>query len=193
MSREKIKQRIEKIRVGQAPGKVGFGGTGRDITLISMKHAVAINTRAAPFEQMVDKGWLASSRDVGNAAMLRFSVCMRCRELWDGSGISAIRANTYEPTVSGGGPGNTIADYRLDCMNKVAAIKTSMPKEYSALFEKVIINDHWAWNAAASTRPPVIGQLLRAIDYAAIALGYITDEEFKRRWKTAPSRRPGRR
>jgi len=193
MSKSSIENRINLMKIGKTPGKVGYGEVGRSISLISMKRAIPINTKAAPLEYMVDQGWLETRDDKSSVGRIRFSVALRCREFWEGANISTIKVNSYEPTISGGGVGNTLSDYQMDCLMTVSHIKKSMPAELFTILEQVVMFDVWLWKKRHKTkRPVIIKKIHMALDHAAIAIGYMELEEFKQRWKSSPGQQSGR-
>lgn len=189
----------------------GRDGRGLHIMPIDRTQAVNINANAAPLEWLVSQNWLETKADPSGFAMLRFATALHFRDIVLGSQSGGLKAQAYEGGGGGFGP-RLVSDYALDCMYSVSVVRQRLRPALFHLLQQVVVDDVWVWEAAVQRalsrlparvptapkarrrydrmrkalikkhRDPILLQIHRAIDAAAVVLEYMSNDEYRARW-----------
>lgn len=208
---KKLKDKLRAVEEGKdlplvmpEQEKGGRGGKAGGRHLIELHRPVVIDENSGPIEFLVSRGEMESGKDAEGMGGARFHTALRFRDLMRGAQVKGLKSADLESTGGGGmSTAAHISGYQLDCMRLVGKIREGMPKPWVFEFlELVVWRDEWfdlwpEWTGnqverrkRQEKREKTLRTLHFALDLAALSLGYLEEEEFRRRWKArspAPS------
>lgn len=202
-----------KVSTRHTVSQAGYGGVGRSLRLIDQKNAALINTMASPLESLASNGHLSSTldgEDDARFASIRLEIGLDVRKLHDDA--MGLGGQDMNGTGGGGFTGKVVSDHRIDCSHTLKRVQQSMSDRKWALLKAVVIEEEWVWHRVFKTKRPkvlpkgrkkwkpprrefkaaerIVLDIHRALDEAAVALGRLTLEQFKRRWHPRPKAAP---
>ncbi|MIL09472.1 hypothetical protein BZU93_26810, partial [Salmonella enterica subsp. enterica] len=190
----------------------GRDGRRMELKAIDRTQAVNINTNAAPLEYLVSQEWLQTALDAPGAGNLRWAVALRFREEVAGAQAGGLKSQNLESSGGGFGPrlvSDYALDcmaavssvrarlhpglYRLLEMvviddvwvwevdaRSLARRAAKIPVARQAKIRRA--QDKLRRRLMKSRRDRIIVKLHKAIDGAAVAMLYMTEQEYAARW-----------
>lgn len=204
---QKLKTKLNAVRHGQPDTIQIHVEPTRSVVPHDLGRPIFINELSGPIEYLTSRGELESGKDIAGMGGVRFHTAIRFRELVEGAQVKNLRSPNLGGTGGGSGKAGDIPGYKLDCIIKVDGVKSAMPKPW--VFEmllQVVWNDDWLdlrlpeiklpESADSSIRERArklkeqkrkqrlgtIETLCWALDIAALQMGYIDQQFYRRRW-----------
>lgn len=192
------------------PEEGGREGRGSGNVLVYIDRPLVVNEHAGPLEFLVSRNELEILADLPGMGAVRFHTALRFRDLMAGSQVKGFHSPDWSSAGGGGGGGGAgnVRAHQIDCMLRLGRIRDAMRKPWMfQLLERVVFHDEWldlfpesdpdpkTRGRKARARQQTVLSLHYVLDVAGVALGHVTAEAVRRRWKSGePSpARPVRR
>lgn len=141
------------------------------------------NANSAPLEHLVMIGKMETREDEAALPIMRVSVARRLIAAFEGAYISGLQSPDLEPSVSGGGGGRPMSDFKIDCAATVDQVRSALCARDFRIIEGFCIRDEYLWRGLPRKQEQEKILLVhKALDRAGAALGMIRADIVKQRW-----------